>query len=173
MAKISSTHPLYVMMAELVNQEVSRHISPRTNAESQTYLIDLLLDFIRTDRLYTLKTPDGKPITSVIEMIAEGDVRLHADSFDREREVHKYIGDFILFWSGIYPDHLTQIKLKSPADLKCDYTQQGRESYHLVSTFNHPPYNQMAPVFSDLSEGFEDFAFVLRQVSQKSGLYAA
>ncbi len=106
-------------------------------------------------------------------MLAEGDVRLRADSFDREREVHKHIGDFILFWSGLYPNHLTKLKIVTQANLTCDYTRQGQRSYHLVSTFNHDPYTAEAPIFNTLSERFEDLAFVLGQVSRKSGLYVA
>lgn len=173
MARISPTHPLYQMMAELVQTEIGQHIGPTIAPETQDYLTHLLIDFMRTDRLYAIKNPSGQPLTSIIEMLAEGDVRLHANSFDREREVHKHIGDFILFWSGLYPKHLTRLKIASQTDITCDYTRQGQQSYHLVSTFNHPPYNIEAPIFNNLSEGFEDFAFILGQVGRKSGLYAA
>lgn len=172
MANVSPNHPLAVMMADLVREQVSRHIGS-VPAKSEEYLASLLVEFIRTDRLYTIKDADGRPVTSVIEMVAEGDVRLRADSFDREREVHKHIGDYILFWTGIYPDHLRRIKLKTPGDLACDYARQGRDSYHLVSTFDHPPYDREAGLFANLSEGFEDFAFILRQVGRESGIYAA
>ncbi|MFM9873300.1 MAG: hypothetical protein ACKVQS_07530 [Fimbriimonadaceae bacterium] len=173
MARISPTHPLYQMMAELVQTEIGHHIGPAIAPETHDYLTALLFDFMRTDRLYAIKNHSGQTVTSIIEMLAEGDVRLNADSFDREREVHKHIGDFILFWSGLYPKHLTRLKLATQTDLTCDYKRQGRESYHLVSTFDHDPYSAEAPIFSNLSEGFDDFAFILGQVSRKSGLYAA
>jgi hypothetical protein len=173
MARISQDHPLYKMMAELVNQELNHHIGSGYTPESQEYLTHLLLDFIRTDRLYSLRDPDGHPITSIIEMLAEGDVRLRADSFERERQVHKHIGDFILFWSGLYPEYLHKYKLNQITDLTCDYTRQGIQSYSLVSSFNHPPYDREAPTFSNLSQGFPDFAFILGQVGRKAGLYAA
>ncbi len=173
MARISPTHPLYKMMADLVQIEIGQHIGSKVAPETEDYLTFLLIDFMRTDRLYAIKNLDGKPITSIIEMLAEGDIRLNATSFDREREVHKHIGDFILFWSGLYPKHLTRLNFANHTDLSCDYTRQGRESYHLVSTFKHNPYTEEAPLFNNLSEGFEDFAFILGQVSRKSGLYAA
>ncbi|MBL8067778.1 MAG: hypothetical protein JNM28_04960 [Armatimonadetes bacterium] len=172
MANVSPNHPLALMMADLVHEQVGLHIgSVPTFAEE--YLASLLLDFIRTDRLYSIRDSSGQPVTSVIEMVSEGDVRLRADSFEREREVHKHIGDFILFWTGIYPDHLRKFRLGVLDDVQCDYSRQGRESYHVVSTFDHPPYDRESALFETLSEGFEEFAFVLRQVGRRSGLYAA
>ena len=101
-----------------------------------------------------------------IEMVAEGDIRLNADSFEREREVHKHIGDFILFWSGIYPEFLRHLKLHFGCDLICDYTRQGRESYYVVSTFDHAPYDREANTFRKLSSRFEEYTFCLRQVRE-------
>jgi hypothetical protein len=172
MERINPNHPLSLFMVELVNQHVDRHISTSTPSQTRDYIAGLLLDFMRTDALYRIKNDQGQSITSIIEMIAEGDIRLQANSFEREREVHKHIGDFILFWSGVYPDHLQRVAWQSNA-INCDYTRQGQESYRLVSSFNYAPYDQESPTFAQLSEGFTDFAFVLRQVAQQSGLYAA
>lgn len=170
MKEISSNHPLSMMLIDLINQEVERHIGSTVTPSTRVYLGGLLLDFMRTERLYQIKSADGKPLDSIIEMIAQGDVRMYADSFEREREVHKHIGDFILFWTGLYPDHF---KRASVSDLSLHYIQQGKQSYHLVSTFNHQPYDAEAPVFDQLSQGFEDFAFILNQVGFKSGLHVA
>lgn len=170
MKEISSSHPLSMLLIDLINQEVERHIGSTVAPSTKSYLGALLLDFMRTDRLYQIRSADGKPVQSIIEMLAEGDVRTKADSFDREREVHKHIGDFILFWTGIYPEHFKQSPL---SDLTLHYMQQGKQSYHLVSTFNHKPYDAEAPIFDQLSQGFEDFAFILNQVGYKSGLQVA
>ncbi|QYK53326.1 MAG: hypothetical protein KF824_00195 [Fimbriimonadaceae bacterium] len=170
MKEISSSHPLSMLLIDLINQEVERHIGSTVAPSTKSYLGTLLLDFMRTDRLYQIRSADGKPVQSIIEMLAEGDVRTKADSFDREREVHKHIGDFILFWTGIYPEHFKKASL---SDLTLHYIQQGKQSYHLVSTFSHKPYDAEAPIFDQLSQGFEDFAFILNQVGYKSGLQVA
>lgn len=173
MKEIGPNHPLRELFLESVHEQVLRHVCSGGNELAETYLAGLLLDFVRTDRLYSLKDGDGNTLTSVIEMAAEGDIRLGAPSFEREREVHKHIGDYILFWAGVYPDFLHKLRCLQLADLACDYTAQGRSSYRLVSTFTHPPYDAEAPVFEVLSEGFEDFAFVLRRVAVSTNLYAA
>ncbi len=168
MDHISPHHPLAVMLAELVQEQIDQHIGTSVPEGTRIYLADLLLDFMRTDQLYRIRNQEGQPIETIIEMVAQGDVRLFADSFDREREVHKHIGDTILFWMGFYPRRLGG----SPA-LAESYFAQGQQSYHLVSTFDHKPYDSEAPIFENLSAGFKDFAFVLHEVGRKSGLNVA
>jgi hypothetical protein len=106
-------------------------------------------------------------------MLAEGDVRLNADSFEREREVHKHIGDYILFWSGLNPHYLQRLKLDDGRELVCDYTRQGKQSYFVVSTFDYRPFDSEAPTFRKLSDGFEGLSAALRRVSRERPFNAA
>ena len=161
------------MFTDLVQSQVSRHIATTGHDDVAAYLTELLLEFVRTDSIFSIKDKTGKPLRSVFEMMAEGDIRLNAESFERERQVHKHIGDFILFWSGVYPDHLSKIKVHTMLDLVCDYSRQARESYHLVSTFDHEPYDDQAPTFRKLSEGFDDYRFILARVAQQANLHVA
>ncbi len=172
-SRISPDHPLRVLFCDLVDEEVARHLNSSPPGRVRDYVVDLLVDFVRTDSIFLLTSDDGRPLQSIIEMMAEGDIRLKASSFDRERQVHKHIGDYILFWSGVYPDFLRRLKVADGGELVCDYIRQGKESYHLVSTFDHNPYQAEAPTFRELSEEFEAYAFVLGQVGRKANLYAA
>ncbi len=168
---IGDGHPLRVLFAEAIGEHLARHVSSLGLESEGEYLVGLLLDFMRTDRLYSVRDIDGRPVTSVIEMLAEGDVMLRADSFEREREVHRHIGDYILFWSGVHPAFLRQIKIREPLDLVCDYSSQGKRSYRLVSLFDHGEYAAEAATFRTLSEGFDDFSFVLGQVAKQVRIY--
>jgi hypothetical protein len=163
MKPVNPKHPIYSHFAALVAEALSARRLP---AESQvdSYLTDLLVRFIHSDEVYSVRR-GGRPLESVIEMAAEGDVRLNADSFERERQVHRHIGDYILFWSALYPDYLRRLRLGSGLDLVCDYTSQGRESYFIVSTFEHPPFGDEAPTFRRLSEGFGDYSLALADVA--------
>jgi hypothetical protein len=160
-------HVLYQLFGDFVSEALYRHVSSTGQEDVATYLAELLAGFLHTDRIFGLRNKEGKQLVSIAEMVAEGDMRLGADSFDREREVHKHIGDFILFWSGIYPEFLKQLKLRMSGDLICDYVRQGQESYRLVSTFDHSPYDVEAPTFRKLSGGFEDYAFCLAAVRDR------
>lgn len=159
-------HPLYALFREHVNQSISRTEGLVAEPDVEDYMARLMLTFLHTDRIFAIRDKSGRRLASVAEMVAEGDIRLNADSFEREREVHKHIGDFILFWSGIYPEFLRQMKMHFGCDLICDYTRQGRESYYVVSTFDHAPYDREANTFRKLSTRFEEYAYCLRQVRE-------
>ncbi|MCC7435045.1 MAG: hypothetical protein IT363_10205 [Methanoregulaceae archaeon] len=132
----------------------------------ETYLGQMLVEFLHFDGIYKLRDESGRPIKAVTEMVAEGDVRLKASSFDREREVHKHVGDFLLFWSGMFPEQLQA--LPAP-DRVIDCEKQGAYSYYVVSTFDHGRYADEAPVFRKLSEEFEACRLGLSLVRRKLG----
>lgn len=131
-----------------------------------SYLVDLLLRFLHTDQIFAIKDGLGNRVISITEMIAEGDVTLNADSFERERQVHRHIGDFILFWSGMYPEFLRNLRVQVGTDLLCDYPRQAKESYHVVSTFDYSPYDQEAPLYRKLSESLDQCIDCLHSVRQ-------
>lgn len=164
MKPVDPGHPLYGLFGELVSDALVGRRLP-TEPKVGSYLTDLLVRFIHSDEVFAVRR-GGRPVESVIEMAAEGDVRLNAESFERERQVHRHIGDYILFWGGLYPDYLRRLRLGTGLDLVCDYTSQGRESYYIVSTFDYPPYGAEAPTFRLLSEGFPDYSVALADVAE-------
>ena len=170
---IDPGHPLFAHFRGLVADAVGATVRSPGEDDTVDYLAGLLVAFSRTDGVFAIRDAEGRRLTSVYEMLAEGDVRLNADSFDREREVHKHIGDYILFWSGINPDFLRRLRLDDGRDLVCDYTVQGRASYHVVSTFEHPPYSSEAPTFRKLSDGFDGFTAALSEVRRHLPFWAA
>lgn len=155
--------------APVVRQAMREELGSEQPTEVEAYLSGLMAKFAHTDRIFSLRDLDGKPILAVSEMLAEGDVRLNADSFERERQVHQHVGDFLLFWSGLYPEFLRQLKLRVGADLICDYRRQAKESYHVVSTFDYPPFDAEAPLFRRLSDEFEAYVHCLSVVGRKLG----
>lgn len=164
---LSNDHPLYGLFFTTVQESIDRHVSSQGEEEISAYLADMLVSFIHTDRVFAVKDREGVPVVSVSEMVAEGDIRARADSFERERQVHQHIGDFILFWSGIYPQFLRQLRLRIGQDLLCDYTRQARESYLLVSEYERTAHRPTAATFAKLSDGFEDYAFCLSIVRER------
>jgi hypothetical protein len=158
---------LYRLFNEYVHEAMVRELHDPRLDDVEAYLTGLLVEFSKTERLFALKDPEGRPVTSVFEMLAEGDVLLNAPSFEREREVHKHIGDYILFWSGLNPDYLGRLRLYGGRELVCDYTVQGKRSYHVVSTFDYSPYDREAVTFRKLSDLFEAAAAVLAHVGRR------
>jgi hypothetical protein len=83
------------------------------------------------------------------------------------REVHRHIGDFTLFWTGVYPEVLKKLRSVLTKDSFIDYCAQGKRSYLIASTFEDEPYREEAPVLRRLSEGFELVAYGLNQVRRE------
>ena len=49
-----------------------------------------------------------------------------------------------MFWAGIYPDALRRLREQGRADHLIDYARQGKQSYHIVSTYRQGRYAEDA-----------------------------
>ncbi len=161
--EIASDHPLRHYFVETLHDSLATKLAVEASEEVEAYLSDLMVSFMDMDNVFKIRDPFGAPVHTIAEMVVEGDVRLNASSFDREREVHRHIGDFLLFWSGLFPEFLNGVKAAGN-DVLLNPVQQGRYSYHVVSTFDHDPYAEEAPLFEELSRHFEDYRYGLSLV---------
>jgi hypothetical protein len=149
---LNEEHPLRTYFAvEIHNALLHVGLDER---DVEAYLSHLLVDFLHRDDIYALRDAAGHRLDAVVDMIAEGDIRLNANSFARERQVHKHIGDFLLFWSGVFPEFLRVLKRPGGKDSVVDVVRQGQMSYYVASTFEHDPFGVEAPVLRKLSEDF-------------------
>jgi hypothetical protein len=79
-----------------------------------------------------------------------------AASFDEERALRKHIGDYTLFVGGMYPEASDSGRRGRRHQPTLDeLIRAGKESYFIVSQFNLFEYEQEAPLFARLSDGFE------------------
>jgi len=164
--QISADHPIRELFGGLVHRTFSKQLGVQEPGVPE-YVASVLVEFIHRDNIYRIRDAYGRRLEEVAEMLLEGDVRLSAPSFDREREVHKHIGDFTLFWTGVYPEMLRFFRAPSRRDHLIDYVQQGRASYRIASTFTHGPYSEEAPILRKLSEEFEVCMFGLNLVRRE------
>ncbi|MGV3618093.1 MAG: hypothetical protein ACO1SV_22435 [Fimbriimonas sp.] len=153
--ELSGDHPIRHTFAASLRDTLDGRMGIPHSEPLVDYLSEMLVRFLHFDGIYAVRDAHGRPVTSVAEMTVEGDVRLNADSFERERAVHQHIGDFLLFWSGVFPEFLPQIKAPVGKDALLDPIRQGQMSYYVVSTFDHGRYADEAPTFRRLSEEFD------------------
>ena len=52
------------------------------------------------------------------------------------REVHRQIGDYTLFWAGLYPESLERVRKQLSKDALIDYCEQGKRAYWIASTID-------------------------------------
>lgn len=119
------------------------------------YLAGVLTDFAHFRQVYKVRDLHGRPLNEVADMLLQADIRLEAGSFNREREVHKHIGDFTLFWAGVYPESLPRLQSRMRRDHLIDYVEQGKNSYAIASQFDYGEYRDQAPVLKKISDDFE------------------
>jgi hypothetical protein len=157
-------HPLRRLFAGLTEQTFM-HTLGVADPRLTDYLSDMLSRFIHMDALYRLNSVKGRKLEEVAEMMIEAEA-LPAEGRTR-REVHRHIGDFTLFWTGVFPEALKKLRSVLKLDHFIDYCQQGKRSYYIASTFEDDPYREEAPVLRRLSEEFELCAYGLNQVRRE------
>jgi len=94
------------------------------------YISDLLVRFIRCDAIYRVRNLNGNRLDQVADMLIEADGRIGHS----KREVHRHIGDFALFWTGLYPEALRRAQAPGRKDYFLDYCEQGKRNYYIAST---------------------------------------
>jgi len=165
MGIVSETHPLRQLFMELVTRHFDYEIGLR-DPEVKTYVANMLTEFCDTRQLYQLRNSEGRELRDVGEMLLESDpVYGDAPSFDRERQVRKHIGDYTLFFTGMFPESINHLRLRrNRLESFVDWMKAGKESYYIVSKFEEFEYKKVAPTFAKLACEFESCVFGLNMV---------
>ncbi len=124
------------------------------------YVAGLLARFVPSEGVWAIRDGDGRRVIGVADMLAEAEGS--ADD-ERRRECHRHVGDFTLFWTGVYPEALEKLRSAASADAMVNYREQGKRSYLLASTYQ----GEEASVLRRLSEEFELCAFGLSRVRRE------
>lgn len=127
------------------------------------YLADMLLRFIRFDAIFRFRSTLGRRLEEVAEMMLEAEQRQGKP----RREIYRHIGDFTLFWTGLYPEALSRLQSPDRKDHLLDYLEQGKRSYMIASTYQDEPWQEEAPILRRLSEEFELCSVGLQQVRKE------
>jgi len=165
---ISESHPLQQLFMELVGRHYAEEIGLR-DPQVVNYVAQLLAEFCDVEQLFKIRNAAGKPLSDVGEMLVESNpVYGPAPSFDRERQVRKHIGDYTLFFTGMFPESINHFRLRrNRLEGFVDWMKAGKESYYIVSKFEHFEYEKVAPLFAKLAENFEPCVFGLNRVKNE------
>lgn len=162
---IPESHALQGLFTELVHDHFDHDIGLR-DTEVQDYIANVLSEFCEVEQLYKVCTAEGRPLSDVGEMLLETDpIYGPAPSFDRERQVRKHIGDYVLFFSGMFPESINHFRLRRQRlENFVDFVKAGKESYYIVSKFDQFEYARLSPLFAKLSKEFESCVYGLNLV---------
>ena len=165
---IPDGHPLQELFIELVGRHYAQEIGIR-DPQVVGYVAHLLAEFCDAEQLFKIRNIVGKPLSDVGEMLLESDpVFGPAPSFDRERQVRKHIGDYALFFAGMFPESINHYRLRRQRlESFVDWMKAGKESYYIVSKFEFFEYAKVAPLFAQLSDKFEQCVYGLNLVKNE------
>ena len=165
---IAASHPLQQLFLELVDQNFSHGVGLHDD-EIAGYVAAMLGDFCESENMYRIRNANGRPLSDVGEMLLQSDpVFGEASSFDRERQVRKHIGDYTLFFAGMFPEAINRFRLRRQRlESFVDFMRAGKESYYIVSKFEDFEYAQVAPLFKKLSQEFERCVYGLNLVKNE------
>ena len=165
---IPESHPLQQLFVELVGRHYAEEIGLR-DPQIVNYVAHLLAEFCDAEELFGIRNAEGKPLTDVGDMLVESNpVFGPAPSFDRERQVRKHIGDYTLFFTGMFPESINHFRLRrNRLENFVDWIKAGKESYYIVSKFEHFEYAKVAPLFRRMSQEFEQLVYGLNQVKNE------
>ena len=150
---ISPNHPLRRLFTGLVEHAFCAEVG-MCDPTLTDYVTDLLVSFTHIDRLNAIRHASGKRLEQVAAMLAVASEEHPATPVERDRVMYRHIGDYTLFWAGVYPEQL-KLVTRDPSDVMLDYVSQGKRSYaivsHLAGENDAPP----SSLFRHLSEDFE------------------
>ncbi|MCA9245009.1 MAG: hypothetical protein KDA32_13715 [Phycisphaerales bacterium] len=159
--RLEPNHPLRLMFAGLVEQVFMSELGI-ADTRLTAYLAEVLSEFIHMDQIFRMRAIDGQAIRDISRVEADAFLGPDGDTRLRRRIVHQYIGDFTLFWIGVYPESLRP--RLAGVDRLNEYLLQGKRGYGIASELEDPELDPPSEVLRQLSEEFESCVHGLRLV---------
>ncbi len=153
MESISADHPLRRLFSGLVEHAFCAEVG-MCDPGLTSYVADLLVDFTHVDRLNAVREARAKGIEQVAANLALAMDGEPTSAVERDRKVYRSIGDYTLFWAGVYPEHL-KLEERDPSSVLIDFVSQGKRSYAIVAQLGRDDDRPPAALFRHLSEDFE------------------
>lgn len=126
------------------------------------YLVELLVRFIRTESVLAARNDVGDRLTEVADMMVEAEVRVG----EARRQAHRQIGDFTLFWTGVYPEALAHLRAADRKDRFVDYPTEGKRAYRIASSIPTEKHDENE-ILGRLSHDFDMCVYGLGEVRRE------
>ncbi len=156
--KIPANHPLRRLFAGAVEDVFYTQLGICA-PDLVEYLTNLLTDFIHVRDIYPLRSAGGDTLQTVSDMVSKAYAGMKISKDQCKRLIHLHVGDYTLYWTGLFPEGLG--RCKGPKDYFLDYCEQGKESYSIASELSREDDTPPGPLLQRLSNHFEDCAYGL------------
>lgn len=159
MRELSENHPLHRLFRGMTEATFLDELGigdPRLVG----YVAGLLTRFVPSEGVWKLRDTHGRRLEQVVAMVESAE---QATDPGQRSERHRHVGDFTLFWTGVYPEALPRLRGGGSSDALIDFCQQGKRSYEVASR----NAGERADVLRRLSDEFELCAFGLSRVRKE------
>lgn len=124
------------------------------------YVADLLARFARAENLYKIRDLQGRRLETVVEMLLEATMMAElGPDLEKEREIYKHTGDYILFMSGIFREYVEKNGFLGY------YLQEGERAYQVVFDMD-VKLQRPAYLFLELARRFEFYSGALHYMKK-------
>ena len=128
------------------------------------YVASLLVRFIRHDHLRMLPGHDPVACDDVSHMLSI----VQREPPEIARDEYRHIGDYTLFWSGVYQEALKRFQHPTQPDHLLDYRTAGKQAYRLAAALE-PREAETRHVLAMLSEEYDSCVAGLGEVRRAWG----
>lgn len=153
MSPISESHPLRRWLTGLVENTFHSEVGLCEPALLD-YIAGLLAEFIHVERINQLADGSGRSVEDMAELLRRLQEAMTV-SGEARRELYRHVGDYTLFWTGVYPENLKRMHRRQAKDGLLDYFEQGKRCYALASRLSEEKSVPPAFVLQSLSDQFE------------------
>ena len=154
MLPIRGNHPLKQLFSGLVEHAFQTEVGICDPAVAD-YVADLLVAFVRMDEMAVARTGTGRSVGEIAEIIGTWELGEGLPLAVRDRYLHRRIGDYTLFWTGVYPEGVRRSAGASWRDQIVDYVSFGKRSYAIASELTPADAEPPPRLLRRLSEEFE------------------
>ncbi len=165
MQPIDNDHALRQLFAGLVEHTFCAEVG-MCNPVLTDYVAGLLVEFTHIDRLNAVRNAQGKGLDQIAAMLAIACDDRPTSRTERDRTMYRHIGDYTLFWAGLFPEQIKRSS-RQQSDVLLDYVTQGKRSYAIVSELADESDEPPASLFRNLSDDFEYCLYGLGLVRQE------
>ncbi len=145
-----------------------------TDTELVGYVSRLLVRFTKTDAMHRIRQLNGRRPSEVVTWMIEAQQKVGV----AKREMHRNIGDFTLFWTGLYPESLrgkeprNDLPLSAIGGVDSDpftaFCHEGKKAYEIASEIEvESEFQESGELLHRISEQFEMCAYGLREVRRQ------
>lgn len=116
------------------------------------YLVNMLGDFVETERVHQVPSLDDREFHYVFEMIEASRTSTDSQSY----RIFCHIGNYSLYLTGVFPDWIRyrHERKNRPMDVD-DYSDFGKTYFNKASKHRLARKQHMEPVLKKLSDGYD------------------